>query len=151
MADIEVRTEEYRAEAEKLLGADRKIVLAMRKELRAASKPAGDRILGAIADKMPKRGGLAENIRSRGRVSILVDLRRGVRIQLANRGGMFMEQFEKGSIRHPIPWITGANGKHPWRPQSTPAGAGAAQFEREADELQKQVVAVVTETARREL
>lgn len=147
MADIEVRTEEYRAEAEKLLGADRKIVLAMRKELRTASKPAGDRILGAIADKMPKRGGLAENIRSRGRVSILVDLRRGVRIQLANRGGMFMEQFEKGSIRHPVwgRWLRGQ------KPQSAPAGAGAAQFEAEADELQRKVVAVVTETARREL
>ena len=147
MADIEVRTEEYRAEAEKLLGADRKVVADMRKELRTASKPAGDRILNAIADKLPKRGGLADLVRNRGRATILVDLRRGVRIQLSNRAGVYVGAFEAGYVRHPV-----FGRRRDWVLQQVlSAGAGAAQFEREADELQKQVVAVVTETARREL
>ena len=50
---------------------------------------------------MPKGGGLAARIRAQGRVSLLVNLRTGVRIQLANKGGMYMGQFEGGTIRHP--------------------------------------------------
>ena len=102
MSRLEVRTEEYRKEAAKLLGPDnKKVVLEMRRDLRAAAKPVGDRILAAIADAMPKGGGLADKVRSQGRVSLLVDLRRGVKIQLANKLGMRMGPFEDGSIRHP--------------------------------------------------
>jgi len=146
MSRLEVRTEEYRKEAAKLLGPDnKKVVLEMRRDLRAAAKPVGDRILAAIADAMPKGGGLADKVRSQGRVSLLVDLRRGVKIQLANKLGMRMGPFEDGSIRHPVygRWLPGQ------RAQSVPSGKGSEQFAREAEALQRQVAESVTKTVRK--
>ena len=54
---------------------DRKLVLSMRRDLRALGKPVGDAMIEAIAGAMPKRGGLAERVRSQGRVSVLINLR----------------------------------------------------------------------------
>jgi len=154
MSTIEVRTEEFKREAAKLLGPDTKqIVLEMRRGLRGAAKPVGERILTAIADAMPKSGGLAARVASRGRVSVLLDLKRGVRIQLANRDGMYMEQFEDtGSIRHPIPWIPHRGQPqdvHPWRPKKVPKGAGQTQFEKEADGLQRMAANAVDQAVRK--
>ena len=125
---------------------DRKLVLGMRRDLRALAKPVGDRIVEAIADAMPKRGGLSERVRSQGRVSLLVDLRRGVRIQLANKAGMYMGAFESGTIRHPV-----YGHRKAWVSQQVPGGKGAEVFAKEADGLATAVADHVTETARRAL
>lgn len=125
---------------------DRKLVLGMRRDLRALAKPVGDRIVEAIADAMPKRGGLAERVRSQGRVSVLINLRSGVRIQLANRGGMYMGAFESGTIRHPV-----YGNRKAWVSQQVPGGKGAEAFAKEADGLATAVADHVTETARRAL
>ena len=122
---------------------DRKLVLGMRRDLRALAKPVGDWIVEAIADAMPKRGGLAERVRSQGRVSLLVDLRRGVRIQLANKAGMYMGAFESGTIRHPV-----YGNRKAWVSQQAPGGKGAEAFAKEADGLATAVADHVTETAR---
>ena len=125
---------------------DRKLVLGKRRDLRALAKPVGDRIVEAIADAMPKRGGLSERVRSQGRVSLLVDLRRGVRIQLANKAGMYMGAFESGTIRHPV-----YGNRKAWVSQQVPGGKGAEAFAKEADGLATAVADHVTETARRAL
>lgn len=135
-----------KAGAQLLELGDRKLVLGMRRDLRALAKPVGDRIVEAIADAMPKRGGLAERVRSQGRVSLLVDLRRGVRIQLANKAGMYMGAFESGTIRHPV-----HGNRKAWVSQQVPGGKGAEAFAKEADGLAAAVADHVTETARRAL
>ena len=135
-----------KAGAQLLELGDRKLVLGMRRDLRALAKPVGDRIVEAIADAMPKRGGLAERVRSQGRVSLLVDLRRGVRIQLANKAGMYMGAFESGTIRHPV-----YGNRKAWVSQQVPGGKGAEAFAKEADGLATAVADHVTETARRAL
>ena len=142
-----VNFEEFRKAGARLaeLG-DRKMVLGMRRDLRALGKPVGDKVLEAIAAEMPKRGGLAARIRAQGRVSVLVNLRTGVRIQLANRGGMYMGQFEGGTIRHPVYGHTKT-----WVAQFVPSGVGAEAFAKEADGLATAVADHVTETARRAL
>lgn len=122
---------------------DRQLVLSMRRDLRALAKPVGDKIVGAIAGAMPKRGGLAERVRSQGRVSVLINLRSGVRIQLANRGGMYMGAFEDGTIRHPV-----YGNRKAWVAQQVPGGKGAEAFAKEADGLATAVADHVTETAR---
>ena len=144
-------TEQWREEGANLLGVDKKIQLALRRELRVVGKPVGLKILEAYGNDMPHKGGLAAYLLARGRVSILTDLKRGVRIQLANSGGMFMEQFEEGSIRHPIPWIPKRGNKevkHPWRPQSVPKGVGRKAFEAQADSLRLRVLETLTQTIR---
>ena len=135
-----------KAGAQLLELGDRKLVLGMRRDLRALAKPVGDRIVEAIADAMPKRGGLSERVRSQGRVSLLVDLRRGVRIQLANKAGMYMGAFESGTIRHPV-----YGNRKTWVAQFVPSGVGAEAFAKEADGLATAVADHVTETARRAL
>ena len=135
-----------KAGAQLLELGDRKLVLGMRRDLRALAKPVGDKIVEAIADAMPKRGGLAERVRSRGRVSLLVDLRRGVRIQLANKAGLYMGAFEDGTIRHPV-----YGNRKAWVSQQVPGGKGAEAFAKEADGLATAVADHVTETARRAL
>lgn len=138
-------SEFQKAGAQLLELGDRKLVLGMRRDLRALGKPVGDRVLEAIAAEMPKRGGLAARIRAQGRVSVLVNLRTGVRIQLANRG-MYMGQFEGGTIRHPVYGHTKT-----WVAQFVPSGVGAEAFAKEADGLAAAVADHVTETARRAL
>lgn len=143
----EVNFAEFQKAGAQLLElGDRKLVLGMRRDLRALAKPVGDRIVEAIADAMPKRGGLAERVRSQGRVSLLVDLRRGVRIQLANKAGMYMGAFESGTIRHPV-----YGNRKAWVSQQVPGGKGAEAFAKEADGLATAVADHVTETARRAL
>ena len=143
----EVNFAEFQKAGAQLLElGDRKLVLGMRRDLRALAKPVGDRIVEAVADAMPKRGGLAARIRAQGRVSLLVDLRRGVRIQLANKAGMYMGQFEGGTIRHPV-----YGHRKAWVAQFVPSGVGAEAFAKEADGLATAVADHVTETARRAL
>ena len=143
----EVNFAEFQKAGAQLLElGDRKLVLGMRRDLRALAKPVGDRIVEAIADAMPKRGGLSERVRSQGRVSLLVDLRRGVRIQLANKAGMYMGAFESGTIRHPV-----YGNRKAWVSQQVPGGKGAEAFAKEADGLATAVADHVTETARRAL
>ena len=152
MAEVEARLDEFKKAGAKLQElADRQLVLSMRRDLRTLAKPVSERVLNALADAMPHRGGLSDRIKAQGRISLLINLKSGVRIQLSNKAGMFMGQFESGTIRHPIPWITGGNGKHPWVPQKVPANAGLHQFEKEADTLGAQVAEKVTETMRRAL
>jgi len=143
----EVHLEDFQKAGKRLQEfGDRKLVLAMRKDLRAVAKPVGDAMIEAIAGAMPKRGGLAERVRSQGRVSLLVDLRRGVRIQLANKAGMYMGAFESGTIRHPV-----YGNRKAWVSQQVPGGKGAEAFAKEADGLATAVADHVTETARRAL
>lgn len=142
-----VNFEEFRKAGARLAEfGDRKLVLEVRRDLRTLGKPIGEKVLEAIAAEMPKRGGLAARIRAQGRVSVLVNLRSGVRIQLANKGGMYMGQFEGGTIRHPV------NGnRKTWVAQFVPSGVGAEAFAKEADGLAAAVADHVTETARRAL
>lgn len=147
MPELDARMTEFVQAGAKLLDvADRQLVLSMRRDLRALAKPASERVLNALADAMPKRGGLADRIRSQGRISLLVDLRRGVRVQMSNKAGMYMGAFESGTIRHPV-W----GNRKVWRPQQVPGGAGWEQFQKESPVLADQVVAKVTETVRRAL
>ena len=142
MAEVQVRADEYRELAGQLKGAEKPILAAMRKEMRVAGKPAGERTLDAIAAAMPNRGGLSALVKSRGSVSVQVN-RTGVRLQLANRAGLFMGQFEAGLVRHPVwgRWLRGQ------APQPVPGNKGAEQFESEADGLTDAVVAAMTRAA----
>ena len=142
-----VNFEEFRKAGARLAEfGDRKLVLEVRRDLRTLGKPIGEKVLEAIAAEMPKGGGLAARIRAQGRVSLLVNLRTGVRIQLANKGGMYMGQFEGGTIRHPV-----YGHAKKWVAQFVPSGAGAEAFAKEADGLAAAVADHVTETARRAL
>ena len=148
MPEVEARLDEFKKAGAKLQElADRQLVLSMRRDLRTLAKPVSERVLNALADAMPHRGGLSDRIKTQGRASVLINLKSGVRIQLSNKAGMFMGQFEKGSIRHPVfgRWLPGQE------PQKVPANAGLQQFEKEADTLGAQVAEKVTETMRRAL
>ena len=144
---MQVRAEEFQELAVALKGADKEVLKGLRKELRSKGKPAGDRILEAIAERLPKRGGLADLVRTRGRATILLDLRSGVRIQLANRAGIYMGAFEAGYVRHPV-W---GNRKHWVLQQVLSKNAGAEQFEAEAEELTPAVAEAMADALRRTL
>jgi hypothetical protein len=144
---LKLRTEEFRTVAAELAGAERAVVLALRRELRAVGKPVGQRIVEAYGDAMPSGGGFADRVRSLARVSVLTDLRKGVRIQVANRGGVWMGGPESGALRHPV-W---GRRKGRWATTKVPAGVGAKAFEAEADHVRDEVVAAVTRSIRTEL
>lgn len=127
-------TDDFREAGAKLQAGERKIVLGVRRELRAAGKPVGQAVSDAIGNAMPARGGLRARLLSQTRVNLLVDMRKGVSIKLAT-AGMFMSQFEKGTIRHPPP-----GGRGPWIAQSVPAGKGGQEFVRHADELRGRIM-----------
>ena len=140
----EVHLEDFQRAGKRLQEfGDRKLILAMRKDLRAVAKPVGDAMIEAIAGAMPKRGGLAERVRSQGRVSVLINLRSGVRIQLANRGGMYMGAFEDGTVRHPV-----YGNRKAWVAQTVPGNKGAEEFAKHADTMAAELAAKVEQTAR---
>ena len=136
-------SEFQKAGAQLLELGDRKLVLSMRRDLRALGKPVGDMLLEAIAAEMPKRGGLAARIRAQGRVSLLVNLRSGVRIQLANRAGMYMGAFESGTIRHPV-----YGNRKACVGQYVPSRSGEEAFAKEAEPLAQQVADKISEAVR---
>ena len=137
---LEARTEVYRTEAKRLLEADRAITKAFRKDMRALVKPAGDRALNALSAAMPNRGGLSALIGSRGRVSVTAG-GKGVTANLA-APGIFMSQFEKGTIRHPV------YGRAPWQSQTVPAGEAGKSFEKDAADLARQASDTVVKHVR---
>ena len=124
--------------AAELKEADKKLLSGMRSEMRQAGKPVGERTLNAIAEAMPRRGGLAEMVRSRGSVSMQANLRAGVKLQLANRAGIYMGAFESGTIRHPV-----FGNSRVWRAQNVPGHKGEEHFEAEAQALTDAVVAAM--------
>ena len=139
-----VNFEEFRKAGARLAEfGDRKLVLEVRRDLRTLGKPVGDAMIEAIAGAMPKRGGLAERVRSQGRVSVLINLRSGVRIQLANRGGMYMGAFEDGTVRHPV-----YGNRKAWVAQTVPGNKGAEEFAKHADTMAAELAAKVEQTAR---
>lgn len=143
---LKVRTDDFRKLGPQLVAADRATVLALRRQLRAIAKPAGQKILEAYGVEMPQRGGFADRVRSLGRVSVLTNLKQGVRIQLSNRGGVWMGGPEAGLLRHPV-W--GRRGK--WTTTKVPAGVGAKTFEADADQMRDRVVEATTGALRKEL
>lgn len=142
MAEVQVRADEFRELAGQLKGAEKPILAAMRKEMRIAGKPAGSRILDAIADSLPHRGGLSAIVKARGSVSVRAHLGQGVQLQLVNRAGIYMGAFESGTIRHPV-W----GNRKVWRPQTVPGHQGEKQFEAEASALTEAVVAAMVRAA----
>ncbi len=146
MADIRVNTEQFRWAGEHLARAEKPIQNAVRRELRAQGKPVGERVLNALADAMPKRGGLADRIRANGQVSMLVTLRSGASIRLVNRAGMYMGAFEKGVVRHPV-----YGNRQVWRGTTVPGGKGREQFDKETPALAEAVAKSVTDAVWREV
>lgn len=147
MTQIEVRTGEFREEGKKLLGLDdKKLVLGMRRELRNSAKPAGERIVRAYAMVLPRRGGLADRVASRSKVSLLTDLKRGIRLQISNKD-MKTGALVKGILRHPVHARadTQTRKEWTWRQQTIPTvGVGEEAFAKEADQLQRQALEIVS-------
>lgn len=138
---------------------DKPVQNAFRKELRSAGKPLGEKVLTALADAMPKKGGLAERIRSQGKVSVLANLSKGVSISLANKTGIRMGAFEAGLVRHPVFGTAnttrqiGTKLVRQWRwvAQKVPAGKGKEAFDKEAPALAEKVANAATAAFVREI
>ena len=145
--NLRADTDQFLWAGRHLAVADKSVQRVVKKELRTLAKPVGEKTLSALADAMPKGGGLAERIRAQGKVSVLTNLRNGVNLQLKNAGGMFMSQFESGSVRHPVygRWLPGQ------KPQTVPAGKGVEQFKKEAPALAEQVAKAATDAFWREV
>ena len=129
--------------AEHLGKADKAVQRGLRRELGKVGKPVGHRILQALGAAMPHRGGLSARVLSQGKVSILTSLRGGkasVNVALRNTGGMYMAQFERGQVRHPVygRWLAGQ------KPQTVPADTGKAALEKEAGPIAEQIATVAT-------
>lgn len=136
----------FRKAAHDLERAGQKMPAHLRRDLRDIVKPEGEKLLETLAAGMPKRGGLADRVRSQGRVSMLISLRSGVKVQLANRAGLYVGAFEKGTIRH---MLFGNRGH--WYPQTVPGNLASKQFEKDAPELTKKVGDRLEQHLRRDL
>lgn len=144
---LAVRTDDFRKLGPEIAAADRAVTLALRRSIRKVAKPSGQKILESYGVEMPQRGGFADRVRSLGRVSVLTNLRQGVRIQLSNRGGVWMGGPEAGLLRHPV-W---GRLKGKWATTKVPAGVGAKAFEADADRMRDEIVTATTEALRKEL
>ncbi len=138
---IRAGTDEYREAARQLKAVDQPLRKALRAELREIAKPAGDRAIEHLADAMPQRGGLAELIRQRGRVSIQSSSA-AVRIVLDNRR-VQVSAYEGGLFRRPT------FGRQPWVVQAVPAGKAWESMQVDAPRMADRVLDATTRAVAR--
>lgn len=122
----------------------------LQKELRAglqrATKPIRADVTQSLADRLPRRGGLARKM-AKARVTTRIrtsNRNTRLRIEVSSPRGedIDVRALDRGVIRHPT------YGHRPWVVQHIPAGAVSGPLERGAPMAQREAAAVLARVAK---
>lgn len=114
---------------------DKKLAGLIRRSLRDVARPLAIDARDALADAMPKRGGLSGVVRAaRPGVSTSVGGSRVARIEATVRApGIALAAMDAGNLRHPV------FGRKAWVSQRVPAGHAQRAFEDGMPEVRKKL------------
>ena len=132
MAALTVDTDEYKAFAQRLKAADRKVASGLRRRVRDAAKPLGDAIAKDGPEGLPSSGGLADWLRqakpglsmTQTRMAIKLTGLKGSRTQKTSD----LNAINRGRLRHPVYAVDGR--KAGWVNQPVQAGTYDAAIEK---------------------
>ncbi len=139
---VHVDASDYQATAAKLKQAPKKVRLAYSKRLRAATRPALEVVLEEGSKEMPQRGGLAEHIATRARISIS-QAGWGINASLPVKGVTLNRIDATGIVRHPLYGLR----KHRWYTTRTPVRAYDRVFDTHADKIRDEVAKAYDDVA----
>lgn len=132
---------------------DRELRKGVYRGLRTAARPLGARMVSALAEDMPSRGGLRARVAA-SKVSIRnATTGRNPRVEIALRStqGYKLTPMNDGDLRHPV--FAKANAKRVWVRQSVPSGAATRAFDEGAPLVRRTIVRelnqVMDDTARK--
>lgn len=132
MAALDVDASDYKAFAQRLKAADRKVASGLRRRVRDASKPLSEAIAKDGPVGLPESGGLADWLRqakpslsmTQTRVAIKLTGLKGSRTQKTSD----LNAINRGRLRHPVYAVDGR--KAGWVNQPVQAGTYDAAIEK---------------------
>lgn len=135
MGVLSVDTGDYRAFAQRLKAADRKVASSLRARVREAGKPLAEAIAQDGPEGLPESGGLADWLRAakpglsmtQTRVAIKLTGLTGTRTRKTSD----LNAINRGRLRHPV-WAQPGR-KAGWANQQVPAGTYDAAIEKHAE------------------
>lgn len=106
--------------------SDKTLTNNVRASLRTVARPLGEEVIHEGSEKMPKRGGLAERVRSQGKAGLSTALvAKSTKVTLLlNNKGVQMRSLDAGLLRHKV------FGQNVWVRQSVPEGAFTEAFKK---------------------
>lgn len=140
-AFVEFSTDEWKAFFGRLKGAERKIAAGVRKQLRDAAKPLGERVATEGAAAMPSRGGLAAYLAGSAKPRVAVT-GAGISLVLQDRGGygVSLRALNSGELRHPVFGL-----RSTWVGQVVPSGSWTDAFDAAADDLREDLADIIAD------
>ena len=151
MAALDVDAAEYKAFAQRLKAADRKLRNSTRKTLRDLARPIAEEVREKGTEPLPSRGGLRANLMT-ARISVTVN-NSGVSLLLGGRKhrggeGQLQQIDSTGTLRHPV-YARGADRKKwAWVPQSVPQGTYTSAFDAKRDEVAAELTRQIEDVMR---
>jgi hypothetical protein len=131
--------------------ADKVVRRRVTKALRDVAKPVGADVIRKGSTRLPSRGGLADRVATRGRVSTSMSSSRSspkATISLSNREGIKLAGLDAGLVRHPV--YGRLKGRGSWVSQDIPKRAFSDAFESntELDKVRDEVFTAMTAALR---
>ena len=145
MGALTVDTDEYKAFAQRLKAADRKVASGLRRRIRDASKPLAEAVAKDGPEGLPESGGLADWLRqakpslsmTQTRVAIKLTGLKGSRTQKTSD----LNAINRGRLRHPVYAQPGR--KAGWANQPVQAGTYDAAIDTHGAEALEDIARVL--------
>lgn len=136
---LRVNADEYERFARKVKTVDRVTRNGVRKRLRDSAKQFGPGIVSEGAEELPRRGGLASHVASKGRNPTVSITSTGARLVLGKKKGPQIGRMNDGNLRHPL-----YGNRKRWITQSVPAGTFTEAAEKRLPEMRDEVAKELT-------
>ena len=145
MAALDVDASDYKAFAQRLKAADRKVASGLRRRIRDASKPLAEAVAKDGPEGLPESGGLADWLRqakpslsmTQTRVAIKLTGLKGFRTQKTSD----LNAINRGRLRHPVYAVDGR--KAGWVNQPVQAGTYDAAIDTHGAEALEDIARVL--------
>ena len=145
MGALDIQTADYKAFAQRLKAADRKVSSALRARVRDASKPLAEAVAKDGPEGLPESGGLADWLRqakpslsmTQTRVAIKLTGLKGSRTQKTSD----LNAINRGRLRHPVYAVDGR--KAGWVNQPVQAGTYDAAIDTHGAEALEDIARVL--------
>lgn len=114
MADgLRIDASDYERFFQKTKVASGQVRTRTRKRVRDAGRRYGPEIVREGAEGLPRRGGLAEHVVSKGRSPTVSLTSTGARLVLGKKKGPQIGRMDAGQVRHPAFWVWWKKGDKP--------------------------------------
>ncbi len=145
MAALDVDASDYKAFAQRLKAADRKVASGLRRRVRDAAKPLGDAIAKDGPEGLPSSGGLADWLRQAKPGLSMTQTRMAIKLTGAkgSRTGKTsdLNAINRGRLRHPVYAQPGR--KAGWANQPVQAGTYDAAIDTHGAEALEDIARVL--------